>query len=109
MNHFIPTEFATAAKDLLTLPLANRMNDSAVVPATPSNALVEVGLITAPGKGSILPCINWAGQPLANFSVSMNFAIKFTKASLSSGKPLTATKGGNGFPAFSFDLYGICV
>ena len=32
MNHFIPTEFADAAKGLITLPLTGRMNESTVRP-----------------------------------------------------------------------------
>ena len=53
MSHFIPTEFNIAARDVLTLPLAGRMGDYTVVPVTASHDLVEVGLITAPGKGAV--------------------------------------------------------
>jgi hypothetical protein len=48
----LPTEFTTAAKRLLTLPLAHRMrNDSSVVPVRSTNPLVEVGFIVAKGRG----------------------------------------------------------
>ena len=59
MAHLIVTDFNTAARDFLTLPLGKRLNDPLVVPVRASHPLVEVGVVSAPGKGTILPCINW--------------------------------------------------
>ena len=72
MDHFIPTEFAEAARDLITLPLAGRLNESSVRPVIASHPLVEVGWVYAKGIGSVLPCVNWAGAPLAGFTVTLN-------------------------------------
>jgi len=41
MDHFIPTEFDTNARDLLTIPLIGKMEDPDVVPVFASNALVR--------------------------------------------------------------------
>jgi hypothetical protein len=92
-NHFIPTEFNFAARDLLTLPLAGRMRDHTVVPVTASHDLVEVGIITAPGKGTILSCVNWAGTEIPGFTVTINTpTIAFKSAMLAStGETLSAT------------------
>ena len=48
MDHFIPTDFAVAARDrVLWLPMAGRESDPTVVPLRASNPLVEVGQIRA--------------------------------------------------------------
>eukprot|EP00039_Didymoeca_costata_P021098 m.343405 g.343405 ORF g.343405 m.343405 type:complete len:1268 (+) comp22801_c0_seq1:126-3929(+) len=91
MNHFIPTEFDVRAKELLTLPLAGRDMDPKLRPVIASNPLVEVGFVAAEGKGTVLPCINWAGTALANFNVTLLAPVKYTKAVLSSGEVLTVS------------------
>ena len=101
MNHLVVTEFSTLARDLITLPLAGRLDDPSVVPVRASNPLVEVGVLTAPGKGTALPCINWAGSPIAGFNVTLNAPIAFKTATLASGGKLTQQPGGKGF---TFDL-----
>lgn len=86
MDHFIPTAFATAARELLTLPLHGRMhNDSTVTPVYASHALVEVGFVQAPGRGTALPCVNWAGQPLAGVNITLVEPVAYKTATLSSG------------------------
>lgn len=68
---FVLAHAATAAKDLLTLPLAHRMvNDSSVVPIRSANPLVEVGYISAPGLGVAFPCVNWNGKEIKDFTVT---------------------------------------
>jgi hypothetical protein len=103
MSHFIPTEFNVAARDLLTLPLAGRMTDPTVVPVIASHDLVEVGLITAPGKGTILVCINWSDGDITGFTVTVNsLAIPAFKTAMlaSTGKLLPPTNK----TSFTFDL-----
>lgn len=103
MDHFIPTEFDTTARDLLTLPLAGRMMDPLVVPVASTNPLVEVGFVSAEGKGAVLPCVNWAAAPLTGLNVTLYTPFKFTKAVLASGNPVTTTKTSNG-TVFTLDL-----
>ena len=101
-NHFLPTEFTVAAKSLLTLPLAHRMhNDSSVVPVRSTNPLVEVGFIVAKGLGIALPCVNWAGKQLAQFTVTLTDAVTFKHAVLVSGQPLVISADRR---SFTFDL-----
>lgn len=101
MNHFIPTEFAIAAKDLLTLPLSGRLNDSKVLPVLASNPLVEVGFIQAPQKGTAMPCVNWAAEPLPGFNVTLLADVEFKTAALSSGNKVTVSSDKK---VFTFDL-----
>eukprot|EP01043_Picozoa_sp_COSAG02_P059111 COSAG02_NODE_7471_length_2997_cov_7.180124_4_plen_396_part_01 len=92
MNHFIPTEFAVAAKTLITLPLASRLNESTVRPVIGSHPLVEVGWVYAKGVGSVLPCVNWASKPLSGFTVQLNHPLLtqgLKTATLASGKNAT--------------------
>jgi hypothetical protein len=101
-NHFLPTEFATLARELLTLPLKHRMsNDSTVVPVRSTNPLVEVGFVVAEGIGMALPCINWAGIPESNFTVTLTDAVRFDSASLASERPLMISMDRL---SFTFDL-----
>jgi len=103
MDHFIPTDFATAARDLLTMPLADKMDDPTVVPVEASNPLVEVGFVSAVGTGAALPCVNWAGTPISALNVTLRAPFKFTKAALSSGGTVIMTKSANG-TTFTLDL-----
>eukprot|EP01043_Picozoa_sp_COSAG02_P019793 COSAG02_NODE_964_length_15595_cov_7.284709_2_plen_406_part_00 len=92
MNHFIPTEFAVAAKTLITLPLASRLNESTVRPVIGSHPLVEVGWVYAKGVGSVLPCVNWAAKPLSGFTVQLNHPLLtqgLKTATLASGNNAT--------------------
>ena len=92
MDHFIPTDFVVAAKTLITLPLAARLNESTVRPVIGSHPLVEVGWVYAKGVGSALPCVNWAAQPLAGFTVQLNHPLLtqgLKTATLASGKNVT--------------------
>lgn len=103
MDHFIPTEFDTTARDLLTLPLASKMEDPNVVPVASSNPLVEVGLVSAPGIGAALPCVNWAGAQIVGLNVTLRAPIKFTKVTTSSGSTVHVTTSTNG-TTFTIDL-----
>lgn len=106
-NHFLPTEFSEVAKALITLPLVKRMkNDSSAVPIVSTESLVEVGVILATGKGFALPCINWAGKLLPNFTRASTVTLRderitFATATLASSKPLTISADKR---SFTFEL-----
>jgi hypothetical protein len=57
MDHFIPTEFDTSARDLLTIPLIGKMEDPDVVPVFASNALVRSTDYRAPMIVHSRPCL----------------------------------------------------
>ena len=100
-NHFIPTDFTAAARHLLTLPLVHKLEDASVVPVRGSSPLVEIGLIAAAGRGFALPCINWHGRTIQNFTVTLASSIKFEHAFLASGRPLAVSADRL---SFSFEL-----
>ena len=80
--HFIPTEMDVRARQFIAAPLQGVPGAS---PVTASEPLVEVGIITAPGLGTALPCVNWAGGPQEEFSVTLHFHVDFETATLASG------------------------
>ena len=81
MSHTILTEMNVVAKHLAALPL---QGVEGAVPVNSSNPLVEVGIITAEGKGTAMPCINWSGGPIADFRITLNFDLQFTNVTLAS-------------------------
>eukprot|EP01046_Picozoa_sp_COSAG06_P020238 COSAG06_NODE_1475_length_9337_cov_6.585733_6_plen_199_part_00 len=80
-SHTILTEFDLTAKFLAALPLAGVHG---AVPVNASNPLVEVGIITAEGKGTAMPCINWSGGAIAEFTITLNFELQYETATLAS-------------------------
>ena len=101
-NHFLPTEFATLAKDMLTLPLAHRLhNDSTVVPIRSTDPLVEIGYIFAPGVGYAFPCVNWAGQASSKFTLTLTEPVAFGYATLASEGAVAVSEDKR---SFTFEL-----
>ena len=82
LRSFLPTDFATAAKDLITLPL--NLNESSVVPVRASNPLVEVGVISAASLGTVLVCVNWWGHEIPDFVLTISEPPAFKVATLAS-------------------------
>lgn len=66
---------------MLQLPLAGV---DGAIPVNASNPLVEVGIITAEGKGTALPCINWSGGAIAAFTITLNFELQYDTVALAS-------------------------
>eukprot|EP01052_Picozoa_sp_SAG31_P032187 SAG31_NODE_3504_length_4188_cov_2.084862_2_plen_420_part_00 len=99
MNHFLPTKFAEAARELITMPL--HLNDSTVVPLLSTSPFVESGMITASGIGTAMPCVNWGGVPLESFKLTLASSIEFKTATLASGKPVSVSADKL---SFTFDL-----
>ena len=59
----------------------------------------------AAGKGTVLPLINWAGKPVANLTLSLQFDIAFTTARRGSGLQLgRRTDPTTGRAVFTLDL-----
>ena len=73
---------------------------------TSSQPLVEVGVITkaAPHGGTALVCVNWSGDSIEKFMVTLHFECAFKSAALASGGAVIAGKGAGGEQTFSFAL-----
>ena len=72
-----------------------------------SEPLVESGVITsvvAPFQGTVLPLINWAGAPVYNLTLRLQFHVAFASAKLGSGHPLTYKRDSSGCVVFTLDL-----
>jgi hypothetical protein len=90
-NHFIPTEMDASARDFIASPLRQV---AGAAPVTSSAPLVEVGIITAAGLGTALPCVNWSGGEQPQFRLTLHFAVQFKTAALASGGTV-AVSGAN--------------
>ena len=103
-NHWVPTEFNVAAKALLSSPVDDPLYSvEAPRAVSGSNELVEIGMVTAPGRGTVFPCVNWAGSAIEGFSLRVHHELEYKQASLASGGSVTAS--GQGWPkTFTFDL-----
>ncbi len=82
LRSFLPKDFATAARDLITLPL--NLSEASVVPVRASNPLVEVGVISAAGLGTALVCVNWGGDSIPDFTLTISAPPAFKTATLAS-------------------------
>ena len=107
INHDIATQ---AAKFLL----ASVVDDPAYGVTSPrvatgSDPLVAVGLVSAAGRGAVLPCVNWAGKLLPDFKLTLllgtggggDLLANFASAELASGGLVTVSTDRT---TFTFDL-----
>jgi len=99
-NHFVPTQFADGARDLLAAPLAGV---AGAVPVETSEPLVEAGVVTAAKLGTAIPLVNWADKPLRGLSVTLNFTVAFTSAALANGGELAVETLPDGRTRFTVD------
>ena len=69
-------------------------------------SLIEVGIITAHGLRTVLPCINWRGAAVAGLWVTLAFepphAVR--TATTATGVPVAMSRSGDGRLVFVFDL-----
>jgi hypothetical protein len=87
-THFIPTLMDASARALIAAPL---LGVAGAVPVSSTEPLVEVGVITAGSIGTAMPCVNWSGGPIANFTITLHFELSYTTVSLASGGAITAS------------------
>ena len=101
-NHWHPTEFHVGARELLSSVVDRaEYNVSNARLAVGSDPLVEVGMVSADGIGAVLPCVNWAADAIAGFSVELLVAFPYREATLASGKPVRVSQDRH---TFTFDL-----
>eukprot|EP00041_Stephanoeca_diplocostata_P032483 m.1041146 g.1041146 ORF g.1041146 m.1041146 type:complete len:1572 (-) comp24157_c0_seq4:1290-6005(-) len=100
-NHFVPTAFATIARTWAVAPTAHVQG---AAPVHTSEALVDVGVVSASGVGVVLPVVNWSPGRVRNFTVSLGFPTEFSRARLATGSDLRTTREASGFWSFQFDL-----
>jgi hypothetical protein len=100
-NHWVPRDFNVAAR---TLAAAPALSVHGAAPVLSSEARVDIGVLAASGKGTVLPVTNWSGSSVKGLELTLQFKCKFSKATLASGGPVTATPLSSGFYKFVFDL-----
>lgn len=100
-NHVVPTQFATLARAWVVAPTSHVLG---AAPVHTSEALVDVGVVSAAGVGVALPVVNWSPGLIQNFNVTLRFPVQFTHARLATGGKLTASQTTSGFWSFRFDL-----
>lgn len=53
-----------------------RYNVQAPRAVSGSNQLVEIGMVTAPGRGTVFPCVNWAGGAIEGFALTVHHELE---------------------------------
>jgi hypothetical protein len=99
-NHWVPTEFDPLARTLAVAPLANIVGASPVLSTEPR---VDIGVLAAAGKGTVIPITNWAGAS-KQVNLTLQFPCKFEAATLASGAALKVSKTPTGNSIFGFEL-----
>ena len=100
-NHWVPRDFNVVARTLVAAPA---LTVPGAAPVLSSEARVDIGVLAAAGKGTVLPVTNWAGNPLKGLELTLQFKCQFSKAALASGGTVTTTLLPSGFHKFVFDL-----
>jgi hypothetical protein len=100
-NHWVPTEFDADARFLASLPTKQIVG---VAPVLSSEPRVDIGVVAAAGKGTVIPVTNWAGAVVRGFNITLQFPCTFTTAKLASGGSINASKTASGHDVFVFDL-----
>ena len=83
------------------------MADRGIVGASPvlsSEPRVDIGVVAAAGKGTVIPVSNWAGAVVPGFNITLQFPCTFKTAKLASGGAVHASKTADGRDTFVFDL-----
>ena len=101
LNHFLPTEFALGARQLAALPVDGVVGARAVLS---NEALVDVGIWAAAGKGTALVLVNWSPSPVRGLNLTLQFECDFEKAALAGGGAVAASTTAAGWKAFVFEL-----
>lgn len=98
-NHWVPTEFEVAARTLAALPTAKIVGAAPVLSSEPR---VDIGVLSAAKKGTVIPVTNWAGKSVS-IILTLQFQCDFRTATLASGGVVFTSKK-NGWDTFSFTL-----
>ena len=100
-NHWVPRDFNVAARMLVAAPA---LGVAGVAPVLSTEPRVDIGVLAAAGKGTVLPVTNWAGNPVKGLQLTLQFKCEFSTATLASGGVVKATLLPSGFHAFTFDV-----
>jgi peptidoglycan hydrolase-like protein with peptidoglycan-binding domain len=97
MNHFIPVDFAAAARDVVGLAVADVIGARPVLSSEPR---IDIGVIAAAGLGTAVVVTNWTPEPLKALNLTLMFDVTYTHATLASGgnvEPKTLSSGAKSF------------
>ena len=100
-NHWVPRDFNSAARVLVAAPALGVPGAAPVLSTEPR---LDVGVLAAAGKGTVLPVTNWAGHPIQGLQLTLQFECEFSTAVLASGGAVKATRLPSGFHVFTFDI-----
>lgn len=91
-NHFVPTQFNNAARELLAMPAL--ASSTVSVPVVVSEDLIESGVIRADGIGIAIVLVNWSSHAeLPGLTVTLGFDVPWlTDATLASGRSIVVSR-----------------
>lgn len=93
-NHMCPKDFDLDAKVIVAIGVAGlppppTLASAPGLPAA-SHGLIETGVVTAPGKGTVIPIVDWTGaESTASVTITLSRPIAFTATTLASGGAVT--------------------
>ena len=100
-NHFVPTNFSTGARALLSYAVDGI---AAARPVLSSEPLVDTGVIAASDKGTAVVVVNWGAAPVQALNLTLQFKCDFSDATLASGHKLGVSSTAQGWVSLVFDL-----
>ena len=79
-NHWVPTNFSSAARELIASAAGAREQEAEQQPIFASEPLVEVGIVHAPGLGAVLPLVDWSRNVNdSDGSTAVNVTLDYTQ------------------------------
>ena len=90
-NHMCPRDFDSAAKKVVAMGLSPLLDPPPTLASAPGHhekmgGLIETGVVTAPGKGTVIPIVDWSGEKMTrDLKVKLTRPIAFATAELASG------------------------
>lgn len=100
-NHWVPRDFHVGAREMLAAPA---LLVRGAAPVLSSEPRVDIGVLAAAGKGTVLPVTNWAGSPLKQLRLTLQFQCDYSTATLASGGLIRSQVLPTGLSVFTFDL-----
>ena len=74
------------------------------MPILSSKPSIDIGIVAAKGKGTVIVVTNWAPQQAQMVNLTVQFALDGSNVSLATGGQVTETKSPEGWRSFVFDL-----
>ena len=102
-NHFVPTAFGVAARQLIEDATSHIHGLRPVV--VKQERRLDLMVIAAAGRGTVITVVNWSDQAFVHaLQLELHFDCNFSTATLASGGAVQVGKSAEGRTTLTFDL-----